>query len=89
VNKATENKTLKKWQARLETAKTRYANDRNRMKEYEGYYNGERSVRANPNTNKTPTKVSANVRNIIFELIELQVDSAVPMPKVQAIHAGD
>lgn len=89
MNKATENKTLKKWQARLETAKTRYANDRNRMKEYEGYYNGERSVRANPNTYKTPTKVSANVRNIIFELIESQVDSAVPMPKVQAIHAGD
>lgn len=89
VNKAAENKTLKKWQRRLEDAKTKYADARKTMKLYEDYYNGERTVRANPNTGKTPTKVSANVRNIVYELIESQVDVAIPMPKVRAIHAED
>jgi len=89
MNKASENKTLKKWQARLEEAKNRYASDRNRMKEYEGYYNGDRSVRPNPNSRQPVTKSSANVRNIIYELIESQIDTSIPMPKVQAIHSQD
>ena len=89
VNKATENKTLKKWQRRLEDAKTKYGQARKTMKLYEDYYNGERSVRPNPNSGAAPTKVSANVRNIVYELIESQVDTAIPMPKVRAIHAED
>lgn len=89
VNKTQESKTLRKWRSRLDAAQTRYSDERKKMAEFEGYYNGDRSVRANPNTLKTPTKVSANVRNIVYELIESQVDSAIPMPKVRAIHAED
>ena len=89
VQKTTDSKTLRMWRSRLDAAQERYSDDRTRMNEYEGYYNGDRTVRANPNTKQTPTKVSANVRNIIYELIESQVDSAIPMPKVRAIHAQD
>lgn len=89
VQKTTESKTLRMWRSRLDAAQERYADDRALMNENEGYYNGERSVKANPNSGQTPTKVSANVRNIVYELIESQVDSAIPMPKVRAIHAQD
>lgn len=89
VSKTQESKKLRMWRSRLDSAQTRYSDDRKRMNEFEGYYNGERSVRSNPNTGQIPTKVSANVRNIIYEIIESQVDSAIPMPKVRAIHAED
>ena len=34
-------------------------------------------------------KVSINVRNIVYELIESQIDSSIPMPKVTPIHEED
>lgn len=59
------------------------------MDRYDAYYNGTRTVSANPNTQQAVTKLSTNVRNIIYELIESQIDSTIPMPKVHAIHEED
>ena len=89
MKKITESTTLKEWQSKLETAKTQYSSDRNNMNIYQEYYKGTRAVQADPNSGKSPTKVSNNVRNIMFELIESQVDSSIPMPKVRAIHPDD
>lgn len=83
------NKKLKKWKSRLQVAKDAYADNRNTMKKYAGYYHGDRSVQNDPNSNKAAKKLASNVRNIVYELIESQVDSAIPMPKVRAIHEDD
>lgn len=83
------NKKLNKWSARLESAKNAYADTRKTMKKYTGYYEGDRSVQPNPNLGQPVTKQATNVRNIVYELIESQVDSSIPMPKVRAIHADD
>lgn len=84
-----KNKKLKKWKSRLQVARDAYGDNRNTMKKYTGYYHGDRSVQADPNSNTAPNKLASNVRNIVYELIESQVDSSIPMPKVRAIHADD
>ena len=84
-----QNKKLKTWKGRLEQAKNTYNDKRNVMRKYSGYYHGDRNVQADPNSNKMPTKLASNIRNIVYELIESQVDSSIPMPKVRAIHADD
>lgn len=84
-----KSKKLTKWQSRLEKAKQAYGTEIAQMRTYSNYYDGERGVNGNPNNNKAATKVSVNVRNIVYELIETQVDSAIPMPKVTAIHEED
>ena len=84
-----QNKKLKKWKGRLQIAKDAYSDDQSTMKKYDGYYHGDRNVQADPNSNTPPSKLASNVRNIVYELIESQVDSSIPMPKVRAIHADD
>ena len=84
-----QNKKLKMWKGRLEDAKNTYNDRRNTMKKYAGYYHGDRNVQADPNSGAVPTKLASNIRNIVYELIESQVDSSIPMPKVRAIHADD
>jgi hypothetical protein len=60
------------------------------MKEYELLYNGDRSVNKNPNKGAgKASEVSINVRNIVYELVESQVDSSIPMPKITPIHKED
>lgn len=88
-NQVTESDKLKRWKKRLEDARDKYGDDRTRFKRYADYYNGTRNVSADPNTLKDPSKVATNVRNIVYELIESQVDSSIPMPKVRAMHAED
>lgn len=81
---------LKKWKIKYDDAKTKYSDNLNLMQKYEGFYNGVRTVNGNPNKgNKTPSEVSINVRNIDFELVESQVDTSIPMPKIKAIHEED
>ena len=81
-----EPENLKMWKKRLEEARESYGSDKNRMKTYQGYYDGDRSVAQDPNSSYSPSKKASNVRNIVYELIESQVDSSIPMPKVRAIH---
>ena len=85
-----QNKKLIEWQRKYNDAKTKYGEELALMKEYENLYNGDRSVNVNPNKGfGKASKVSINVRNIVYELIESQVDSSIPMPKVTPIHAED
>ena len=76
-----ERKKLDKWKRTYEEAKLAYSDDINAMKSYTKMYDGDRAVNGNPNKSVTPKKVSINVRNITYELIESQVDSSIPMPK--------
>ena len=81
-------KELKKWQAKYEDAKNKYDADLNDMNIFEDYYEGAKTVYSS-NMTQIAKKQAINVRNIVYELIESQVDTSVPMPKVTAVHAED
>jgi hypothetical protein len=84
------NKTLSEWRAKLDEAKGQYSTERKAMNTYSKYYKGDREIaRSVNNESVTDVKKAANVRNIVYELVESQVDSSIPMPKVRAIHAED
>ena len=90
MEKPEENKKLKKWQGKFENAKSKYQDELDRMEMQKKYYIGDRHVKGNPNkTSGYASKMSINVRNIVYELIESQIDSSIPMPKVTAIHEED
>lgn len=80
---------LNKWKGRLEVARLSYGADLAKMIENENLYNGDRAVMGNPNKSAPVTKVSTNVRNITYELIETEVDASIPMPKVTPVHEED
>lgn len=80
-------KKLKEWQSKYENAKIKYADSLNVMSTYENYYEGDKEIKS-PRGGVAP-KRAINVRNIVYELIESQVDVSVPMPKVTAIHEED
>lgn len=85
-----ENKKLKSWQSKYDSAKSKYSNELSDMTEHENYYDGDRRVKVNPNRGDAySSKMSMNVRNICYELIETEVDSSIPMPKVTPIHEED
>lgn len=84
-----QNKTLSEWKRRLEEAKAVYGEDRKKMITYRNYYRGTRDIAPNVNSSATSIKKASNVRNIVYELVESQVDSSIPMPKVRAIHPED
>lgn len=83
-----KNKKLLDWQSKYETAKTKYADALSNMTTYENYYEGDKKI-ANLSGTGYAAKGAINVRNIVYELIESQVDVSVPMPKVTAIHEED
>ena len=82
-------KDVQKWADRLETCKSQYEKEQKNMKKYQQYYEGTRSLQPDANRGVTPSKLATNVRNIVYELIESQVDSSIPMPKIRAIHPED
>ena len=92
MNKVTNpenDKKLKEWKGKLDRAKSAYAPELARMERDQKYYDGDRNVVGNPNGSRQANKVSINVRNVVYELIESQTDSGVPYPKVTAIHEED
>ena len=78
-----------KWRGRLETSRIAYSSALAEMTKNQSVYDGTREVNGNPNTGVPAKDVSINVRNIVYELVESQVDSSIPMPKVTALHEGD
>lgn len=84
-----ENKKMRKWSLKLENARNAYSDTLKSIKRNEKLYDGTREVQGNPNSGVTPSKLACNVRNISYELIESQVDSSIPMPKVTPIHEED
>lgn len=59
------------------------------MEKREALYRGDRKIEANVNSGKTPRKQASYVRNIVAELIEAQVDSNIPQPKVTPRNPDD
>lgn len=84
-----EDKKRDKWRSKLETARIAYGSTLKEISKNQGVYEGTREVNGNPNTNIAAKDLAINVRNIAYELIESQVDSSIPMPKVTALHEGD
>lgn len=84
-----QTKKLNKWKNKFEKARTAYSTDLERIKRWEDLYNGTREVQGNPNSRKGVSKLAVNVRNLTYELIESQVDSSVPSPRVIPIHPED
>jgi len=82
-------KKLNKWKSKLEKARMAYQSDLSAIERRNDLYNGTREVQGNPNSGKNSTKLAVNVRNITYELIESQVDSSVPSPRVIPIHEED
>lgn len=84
-----EDKKRDKWRNKLENARIAYSSTLHEISKNQGVYEGTREVNGNPNTNVAAKDLAINVRNIAYELIESQVDSSIPMPKVTALHEGD
>lgn len=84
-----EDKKRDKWRSKLETARIAYSSTLKEIVKNQGIYEGTREVNGNPNSNVPAKDLAINVRNIAYELIESQVDSSIPMPKVTALHDGD
>ena len=84
-----EDKKRDKWRGKLEQARIAYSSTLKEIGKNQAVYEGTREVNGNPNTNVAARDLAINVRNIAYELIESQVDSSIPMPKVTAIHEGD
>lgn len=75
------------WQGRYEQAKIAFASQRAAMTRRAQYYLGGHEVL---DTAGVPTRRgTGNVRNIVYELVESQVDSSVPAPRVTALHPED
>jgi len=84
------NKKLDEWKGKYNKSKDAYADQLNRMRNQERLYNGDAFTRRSKNQGGgESSKKSENVRNIIYELLETEVDSSIPMPKVTAIHEED
>lgn len=77
------------WKAKLQNARNAYKTTLTEIKKNEKLYNGSREVNGNPNVGADAKELARYVSKIAYELIESQVDSSIPMPKVTAIHEGD
>ena len=78
---------LRMWQERLAKAETAYASIEAKMNEREALYLGDRHIK---NVEGDDVSRQANhVRNIVAELVESEVDSTIPQPKVTARYKED
>ena len=78
---------LRLWQGRLARNESAYEGERGRMDGREALYRGENGIR--PIVQGERTKKTPHVRNICAELIEAQVSSSIPQPKVTARRKED
>lgn len=79
-----KNKKLAFWQDKLRKARAAYADELKRMDMRTAYYEGTADVHAH--SGALAPRRATNVRNIVYELLESQVDPTIPMPRVEAIH---
>ncbi|NLC93150.1 MAG: hypothetical protein GX677_06795 [Treponema sp.] len=86
----TENKDKNKleiWQEKFTKSKTAYDSDLQTMKDNDDAYEGIREIK-NINTGERANKQGNIVRKLCFELVESQVDSNIPLPKVVSRNSG-
>lgn len=79
-----DKRNLKYWQDKFSEAKSKYDAKLSKMEEYDQYLNGTKAMPKLGNGNATHIQNSFTVRNIMYELIEAQVDNSIPLPKVTA-----
>ena len=80
-----QNNRLLMWQTRFEKAKSAYQKELDHMDWWERLYDGTKEIA--PVRGGVKTKQALHVRNIVAEMIESQVSSTIPMPKVTAVRA--
>ena len=81
------NKTLEKWRSRYEQARSAYSKQLEKFEIEEQEYDG--SDRILPKSDSAKAKKALVARNAVYELIETEVESGAPRPKVQALHECD
>lgn len=81
-----DDKQLKKWKSKLETSLSKV--NASVMDEREQIYLGTRAVDGNVNSKSQPAKKANNIYNIVFEMIESQVNSTIPQPAVKPKRQG-
>lgn len=86
MNRSEMNK-LHMWQERMKRNDNAYSAETEKMDRREAQYSGERTLKQIVKNEKTNEAV--HVRNISAELIEAQVDSNIPQPKVTARRERD
>lgn len=86
--KREELRKLRQWQDRLETAKEAIQPELDRMGKRESIYDGDPTI-YRPDGAKAEAGRASHVRNVAFELVEAQVESDIPTPKVTAIRQED
>jgi hypothetical protein len=77
---------LHKWKSRLTKALGDYETFRSDCSTWDTMYNGTKSVASLDGKN---TKDARQVINIVFQLIESQIDASIPKPNVDAIEGDD
>ena len=78
---------LRLWQERLSKSERAYSGELAKMDRREALYRGAREV--TPLIEGDKTDMTRHVRNLCAELIEAEVDSGIPQPKVTARHKED
>ena len=71
------------WQDKYERARSAYSAEREAMDRREKLYLGDKEIRTP--TGSIAQKDATNVRNLAFELVESQISSIIPQPKVTAV----
>lgn len=79
---------LKKWQDRLQKARQEYQHALDKMNESEALYRGTHKI-DRVKGSKTDPKDATTVRNVVAEIIEAEVSSDIPTPKVTPQHQED
>ena len=77
----THKEKLKLWQDRYAAAAAAYSSELSKMERRERLWRGEYEI---PKSRRGKRGATPHLRNIVSELIESQIDSGVPMPKVSA-----
>lgn len=85
--KKKKNTKLDIWQERFDEAKAEYQPELEEMTIRDDYYKGNKDIYAPDGT--VGSKKASSIRNIIFELIESQVESTFPTPKVTPYREAD
>ncbi len=85
--KKADREKLRLWQERLSRNDAAYSAEEAKMNRREALYGGSNKIKPvvkNPKTKETP-----HVRNVCAEIIEAQVSSGIPKPKVVALRPED
>lgn len=77
------------WQERLSKNDNQYEAERTQMDTRQELYQGSRRITPLTSTAREENSQTPHVRNICAEMIESQVNSSLPAPKVTAVHQED